>query len=472
MRIACEALLALFAGFVSWNAVGWALKPGLFLYMDEIGNLTRFVATPYWRMATLLPAWIYNDRPTGFILEGLLFDAFGFTYWPQALVLLLFHAANAAMGFVLFRRLGIGVPLSFAAIGLYGGLWTTAETAPYVGAVFDVTCLFFLLASLLAFLSERRGSTILSAVCFLLALRAKEFAIVLPLLLVILGLRQWSESHVLRRTWPHFLIAAVIAVRYVSFLPQAREVIGPQNPYHANPTAGTILHSLTYYTALIFGLEGTPAAKAVAPFAVVFAAVAAYGFWRRNLVLLFGLASYVLLLLPVAAIPGIRATFYVYAPQLFLILAVAALLEDWSARFLKRPQARWAAALSAGVLMLAWTLTLQRSDYFKNRTAFYLGVRKISAVSARSVETLVPALQSLPHIFVAYQGERPWLLVPGPCDYLRVITRQGAIRCFLDTSRAELEEAYEKQTGPKLLLNYEQDGTFRLLAQDSRPNGH
>lgn len=470
MRVACHALLALFAAFVSWGAVGWALQPGLFLYMDEIGNLTRFIATPYWRMATFLPAWIYNDRPTGFILEGLLFDAFRFNYRPQALVLLVFHAANLMMGFLLSRRLGIGVPLSLGAIGLYGGLWTTAETASYIGAVFDVTCLFFLLASMLAFLSNWRSATALSALCFLLALRAKEFAIVAPLLLVILGLRQWSLPAVLRRSWPHFLMAAIIGVRYVSFLPRAREVIGPQNPYHADPSAGTILHSLSYYTALIFGLEETPAAAA--PFAVFLAAFAAYGFWRRNHVVLFGLAAYVLLLLPVAAIPGIRATFYVYAPQLFLILALAAACEDLSARWFKRVPVRNAAVLSVAVLALAWTLALQRSGYFRNRTAFYVGVRRISAASARSAEALVPALRFQPHVFVAYQGERPWLLVPGPCDYFRVITRQGSIVCSLSTSRTDLEEAYRKQAGPKLLLNYRQDGAFSVLAQDLPPGRH
>jgi hypothetical protein len=74
----------------------------------------------------------------GYVLEQLLFDSFGFNYRPQVILFLLIHAANCAMGFVLFRRLGVGVPLSIAAIGVYGSLWTTAETATYLGAVFDV----------------------------------------------------------------------------------------------------------------------------------------------------------------------------------------------------------------------------------------------------------------------------------------------------------------------------------------------
>ena len=116
-----ELLLAAFAAFVLWNAVRWAFEPDLFLILDEVGNLARFIDRSYWQNVSLLPTWIYNDRPVGFVLERALFDTFGFGYVQQLRVFLVFHLANCVMGFMLFRRLGVGVPLSIASVGLTAG---------------------------------------------------------------------------------------------------------------------------------------------------------------------------------------------------------------------------------------------------------------------------------------------------------------------------------------------------------------
>jgi len=388
LRICVDFLLAALGAFVVWNAVRWSLEPGLYLYVDEVGNLSRFIDFSYLQNASLLPTWIYNDRPIGFALERLLYDFFGFNYTHQLSAFLVFHFANCAMGFVLFRRLGVSVPLSLAGIGLYGGLWTTAQTATYIGAVFDVVGLFFLLGSILAFLSDSRGSTLVSAFLFFLALRTKEFAIVTPVLLVVLGMRTLGGRALLSRVWPHFLIAAVIGLRYLSLWPRFMEVAGSKDPYHAELSARVILDSLSYYTALIVSVGDTSAwSVALACFG---AATLAYGLWRRNYGLLFSLAAYVMFLLPVSILPGIRAPIYVYAPQMFLILAGVILVDDFSTNIFKQPAARWVTSVGVSAALLAWTVNLQMSPVFKDGTTFFLTARRISATTAQSAQEILP----------------------------------------------------------------------------------
>jgi len=435
----------------------------LFLISDELGNLTRFIDYSYWQNVSFLPQWIYNDRPVGFVLAQGLFDAFGFNYRYQVGVFLVLHAANCGMGYLLSRRLGVSIPLSIAAIGAFGGLWSTAQTVTYIGAVFDVTCLFFLLGSTLALLWDQRGSSILSALLFLLALRSKEFAIVLPVLLFILGLQLWQPGAILRRLWLHIAIAVVFGIRYLSFLPRAIQVVGPQDPYHADPSIKTVLYSLSYYTRLIFGAESAIGISTVVVFTCLAGAIVAYGLYRHNFLLLYGLASYFFLLLPVAILPGIRSAYYVYAPQLFLLLSFVILVEDLNAGLFKTPAVRWAASLGIGTLLLAWTIYSQGSAAFKNGTAFLVTIRTASSVTAESAKVLIPSLQSTPHLYLNHGQERPWLFTAGPCAYFKLITRNSATTCSLHSSKDAAQAAYDRDDGGKMLLEYAPDGSLRPI---------
>lgn len=216
-------------------------------------------------------------------------------------------------------------------VGVFGSMWTTAATATYLGAVFDMLALFFLLGSFLALLSERRGSMYFSAVLLVLALRSKEFAIVAPVLCAILAAFSSSRPtpretliSVARRTWIHFLIGIVFAAIYA----RLRGDYGSSNLYSLQVDARTILASLSYYTALIFGNEETVSPFATAILAAGFMAIGVYAVVRRRLAMLFCLAAYVLTLLPVSMLPKMRAPIYAYAPQMFLFPLIVLLLDS------------------------------------------------------------------------------------------------------------------------------------------------
>ena len=166
--------------------------------------------------------------------------------------------------------------LTLAALCVFATLNTTAQTATYLGAIFDVLCLFLMLASTLAFLSKKPGTAALSALLFYLALRTKEFAIVLPVLLLAIA---YCEK-TLRRLWMHLVIWAVFLVQYALLIRRMIPSTPAGSPYtiHADPR--TIFTSFLYFTSLIFH-EEFHAGRAVMILLLV-AAIAAYATYRRR----------------------------------------------------------------------------------------------------------------------------------------------------------------------------------------------
>ncbi len=305
-RIAVHALLALIAAILCWLDVSWALHRGLFPYLDEISTQNTVVFRSYAQLANFFPTTYYADRPTGWVFLKLMGDWFGFDYRRQAACLIAIHFANCGLAFWLFRRLGVSIPVAIAGVGLFGGLWTTAQTATYLGEAFDPICLFFLLGCVLAMLAERE---ILSAVLFLLALRSKEFAIVTPFLLTVLvALRvpRVGLLALLRRLWLHYLILMVFGLRYVFLYRAYKAHMAPDNLYRMDVHVSTVLKSLTYYTGLVFGEE--EAWQKIPPvlLGVVLVVILGWAILRRRAGIAFGLTAYVLTALPVLLMPNLR----------------------------------------------------------------------------------------------------------------------------------------------------------------------
>jgi hypothetical protein len=373
------------------------------------------------------------------------------------------------MAFVVFRRLGVSVPLGLAAIGVYGTLNATAQTATYLGASFDVLCLFFILGSALALFSQKRWANLLSAILFLLSLRSKEFAIVVPFLFVPLIVSQLHHSSVrqvfvavVRRLWMHFAIAIVFAIRYLTFVPQLTAEVGPQNPYHMHLGFDTWLKSMAYYTALVFGADQSPWAGRTFLIGMVLVAIVVYALIRRRMGLLFGISGYILTLLPVALMPNLRSLWYVYAPQVFLILAMCLLLEDILALLSKHERVRWTATAMIALACFLWGASFRRSSYFENRVNFTLIIRRTYARTARDAEIQIPTLSAGARVYVDHGEWGPWPFVRGLCDYLEIVNRQKSINCVMNESGEKLWNRYEREPGEKYFVNYHADGSLTV----------
>ena len=480
LQLVGVAALAVCAALLCWEGVSWALRPGLFLWADEIGNLSWLVDTPYRAILHVLPQHVYNDRPAGQALERILYELFGFDYRRQLACFLCFHFANCLLAFLLFRRLGVGLPISLAGAGLFGSLCTTAMTATYIGASFDVLCTFFLLGSILTGLGKSWGCWYASAFLFLLALRSKEFAIVIPAILTVLllvraGKASWRRmgATVGKRLWLHYSILAIFGVRYLSFVPHMRDSVPPQNPYYLDAGPGTVLKSLAHYTALIFTLEDRGSVTFLFLLGLTF--VFAYAvILRRAWMILFGLVAYVLTLLPVAMLPNIRQPLYVYGPQIFLILAICLSLQSVAAALPIPETWRWAVSACVAVALLAGAYAIRTSAYFGFRIAFCLNIRGTSARTAQDSAAQLSGIGTGAHLYIASENSTPWLMIPGPCDYLKLLRHDRTISCAIMQPEKDLLELYGRDPGGlggKYFLDYREDGSFKIRFSARRFEG-
>jgi hypothetical protein len=436
------------------------------LSQDEVCNLGWPVQMSYRQILHFFPEIIYNDRPIGFALERFLFDCFGFNYLPQLVCFLAFHFANCAMAFLLFRRLGLRLPFAIAALGVLGALSTTAQTATYLAASFDVLCTFFLLASTLAILSERKWCWILSACLFLLALRSKEFGIVIPVFLaVLLAIRAGKDMplrqmalEIGKRLWLHYAILFVFGIRYLWLAKDMRAKFPAGNPYYLDFNPITALKSLAYYAALIFGAEDHLSAVVSGVLLIILA----YAVVRRRAMILTGFGIYALALLPVSFLANIRAPFYAYGPQIFLLLAIALFLQDLIDLAARTESNRWWAGLCIALAALTAVSAFRESQYYRDRVHWSWMVRGVCGRSAASIQKQLANMGPNAHVYVNSGPETPWLFEYGDCIYLRTLHRSQFIQCIIKKPVGELRSLYNLDSSEKYFAEYAPDGTLTV----------
>lgn len=464
--------LALWAVLLCWAAVRWALRPGLFPILDELSNPALFLNGSYHDYVHFFPVQFFGDRPLAWALVKLLADLCGFNYTRQVLCFIAIHFANCGMAFVLFRRLGASLPIAIAGLGLFGSVWTSAQSATYTGEPGDVICLFFLLACTLALLWERQGATVLSAVLFLAALRSKEYAIVFPIVLTLLLALRLPRMPLLkvlsavgRRLWMHYLIAVVFGLLYIPLYRVYRADFASSSPYHMDPHPSAVMSSLGYYTALVFGADESRWQLPPLLLVLALTAILCWAVYCRRAGLAFGVSAYVLTVLPVCLISN-RTPFYVYAPQVFLILALCLLVEEILALVTKSESRRWVAAVCIAVVCFSWCVAFRRSAYFRDKMNWTYSVRRASMRTARGVDALLPPMGPGSHVYVDHNpNTMPWLFL-APCPYLQLVNHQRGITCIVDQPTGQLRAFYAADPGPKYFVEYHDDGSITVASMD------
>jgi hypothetical protein len=461
-----RALLGLWAVLLCWEGVSWAFRSWPMLIEDELNNLGWTSRVTYGKLLRILPEAIYNDRPTGWVLERFLFERFGFNYTPQLVCFLAIHFAVCVMAFVLFRRLGLRNPLAIAALGVFGTLCTTVHTATYLAASFDVLCTFFLLASTLAVLSERRSFWYLSALLYLLALRSKEFGIVIPVFLTaLIAIRMVGGLaprrmivEIGKRLWLHYAILLVYGVRYLWLARDFRTKLPAGSPYYMSFSPAVSLNSLAYYAALVFGAEDHHIGLVGALVLVILV----YAVVRRRLMILFGIGTYVLALLPVSLLANNRAAFYVYGPQIFLLFAVALFLQDILDFAPGGDTIRWWAGVCVALAIMTAASSFRMSDYFKDRVRWTWMIRSASGMAAASMQAQLAGFGPSAHIYVNSGQEIPWLFAYGDCVYPRLSRHSPSIECTIRKPEPELRTLYERDPSERYFLDYAPGGKLSM----------
>jgi hypothetical protein len=268
---------------------------------------TRHASMGEFAIGLLSPNFQANNfRPMGHLfyhLEGLLF---GFDFQKYLAATHALHFLNVWLVWLLARKLGakpFAAAVGCAFFALHPGYFEAVWKPAYI---FDVLCATF---SLLCLLSYIRGRIVLSFICFWLAYKSKELAVMIPFVLACYEL--WYGKKRWKPLAPFFLFSAWLALQALIFNPNARE----ENPYTFHFTLGALAVTSTFYASRVFLIEDL---GFVVPI---------FAWFTRNRRVWFGTAAMILFLTPVLFLPGRIDNAYAYLPFTGLAIALTGAAE-------------------------------------------------------------------------------------------------------------------------------------------------
>jgi hypothetical protein len=286
-----------------------------------------------------------NFRPTGHFVYRVLGQCFGTDFRPFVAFIQIVHLLNGALLWGFLRRMGsnaigrcAGVGFFLLHMALFAAFWKPMY-------VFDLLCGFFLLLTLHAYLGRFWW---LGLPSFWLAYKAKEVAILFPVVLMLIELLPER-----RRWWkplPFLLIS-------LSFGLQALQINrGRNSDYSLRFTVEAFLICARFYLRQIVLTKWGWLALLPALW------------WVRDRRLWLGVSMLLLLLGPMFFLPARLFSVYAYVPFLGLSLGVAAIAERLDRRLLP-------------VLMLAWVLWNYQTLRSKRNEDLYAGMQNKAFVA-------------------------------------------------------------------------------------------
>src|ERR1017187_1326037 len=210
---------------------------------DDFDHLswTRNASAAMFGQGPLTPRFQPNNfRPAGHLFHPAQESLFGFGFPKYVGGLQLLHLLNVWLVWLLARRLGAR-PLPAAAACLFFALHMGFFEAVWKPAyIFDVLCATF---SLLSILSYARGRWILSFICFWLAYKAKEPAVMLPFVLACYEI--WFGSRKWKPLIPFFLASFSFGLQGLLLNPNH------DNAYTFRFTAGALAQTGVFYAGRV-----------------------------------------------------------------------------------------------------------------------------------------------------------------------------------------------------------------------------
>ena len=243
-----------------------------------------------------------NFRPTGHFVYYAMERLAQLNFPPYIALIQGIHLINTLLIWLLIRRLGATVLAASS-----GALFFAFELAVFdvywkPMYVFDLLCGLFCLLAVLAYLHQR---TVLAVLSFWLAYKAKEAAIMLPVVLAIY--EYWFGSRRWRRLVPFFLISMTFGLQGL-YANRSRD-----DAYTLRFSPAAIWQCIDFYSSRIFGVRGLGLALVTLPVFV------------RDKLFRFGFAGFCVLLLPMLLLPERLFGAYLYVPYIALSIVAAAL---------------------------------------------------------------------------------------------------------------------------------------------------
>lgn len=345
-------LPALWCGFVEWD------DPLMVLNNFHFQGFT--LENLRW-MLTAFHSWHYH--PLTWFSYALDYSLWGMNPFGYHLTNLLLHAGNAALVFMLARRLLASDLAAFAASLAFGIHPLRAESVAWVTERRGLLSAFFLLASLLTYLDKRRG---LSLGAYALSLLSKAMGVTFPAVLLILdvyqGRRDWQRM--LKEKLPYAALALAAVV--VGLRAQGTGgVLRPFEDYGLMMRAAVSCYGLAFYVVktvlpinliplyLMPPVHDPFESRFVLAGISVLALTAFLVQQRKQRPWLWqAFAVYAVVLVPVLGLapygPQLAADRYTYLACLPIAFLAGAAIERW------KPLRPWTAAAGALLLVLSW----------------------------------------------------------------------------------------------------------------------
>jgi hypothetical protein len=259
----------------------------------------------------LLPRFYTNNfRPTGHLFFYAMGETAGLRFPPYIAVLHILHIGNIVLLWLVLRRLSLPALAAAAGVLLFAFHMATFDIYWKPMYVFDLLCGTFCLAAILFWLGDR---WILSLIAFWIAYRAKEIAVMLPLVLAaceyFAGGRRW------KRLIPFFVISLWFGIQgLLTNRPGS-------NDYSLRFTPGDIWQCAVFYSSklLLVSYDGWMLLAGLLTGLIVLPVVV------RDRRLWIGLIAFAVLLAPMLLLPGRLSGAYLYVPLIGLAIALAAL---------------------------------------------------------------------------------------------------------------------------------------------------
>jgi protein O-mannosyl-transferase len=344
-----------------------------------------------------------NWHPLTWLSHQLDCQLFGLNAGAHHLVSVLFHAANAVLLFLVWRRLtGTLWPAAVVA-ALFAWHPLHVESVAWVAERKDVLSTFFGLLALLAYARYVAEAQVRppraknyfgwSLAAFALGLLAKPMLVTLPFVLLLLDywpLRRftdpWRErvavARLILEKWPFFLLTILSCV--CTFLAQRSEaVISLQSESVALRVENSLVATATYVGQTLWPVNlGAfyPLPQHYAPARVVVSLAVLLGisllvWWarRKDPCLLMGWLWFLGMLVPVIGLVQVggqaHADRYTYLPAVGLFVAIVFGLTSLGRRW--RLSARWNTCAAALVLAVCLVLTARQLSFWRDSQTLF-----------------------------------------------------------------------------------------------------
>ena len=420
-----------------------------FFYADDwgwLGTASQYPVTFYTR---IIPEWIYNDRPIGTIFIDAEFSTFGLNYSGYRLTHVLLHCINAALVYLLTSKFTNKLTATLAAI-YFAGFYPANAAAFWVAAIFDLLGLTLSLVSLLFVMRKYESPKFqtglwLGTLSLFLAIRTKEFNILVPLLLVLFlkCFFGYTLKQIIRRYWLFFLPSLILGAVYIRLYFASRELIAStQDVYGFSPSS--VPKNLIFYLKSVFLYEYFAIFATIG--LVIFTVSSAYFIARfpkdGGFPILFGIAGFIIYLGPVLLLQGQKSNLYLYSPHAFLGISLASLITKLSPRVMKL-------FLIIVVLASSQILLAQKGgvEFSANKSVYS------KAVWENSV-TWIKTLRKGENVYISGLETYFNPFSYGPGASIKILSGDRTSNIFLEIPVEKLEDEFCDAKEPKRFIAY------------------